>query len=676
MQAGAGYQNQVTAWLTVKMLAERPAAPTVRRSKLTYIATESGEAVDDVLAGTDQGSFVFVQAKRRISLSTRDGSDLEGVVSQAVRQIAAAVEPDKRPWSRALNPSSDRLLLVTSSDSPAAIRTHLRNALQRMDGLHPEQTVMDAAKNQGEEDALTDLLTLIDREWIKATGADPMLAEQRLFLKLFDVEVLDPDDGEIQEREAKTDLAANVLEDSSQEHVAWSSLVTLCGTSATRQTGFTIEGLRRSLRDDNLALKAVPSFAADIESLRRHTKTTLDHLAGLSRIQIRGQELKVDRLATTELLGIADQTSSLIVGQPGAGKSGATHSAGRRLLEQGRDVICFAVDRLDFTNLSQVRAELELRHSLTDVIKAWDGNGKGVILIDALDAARGAAAGEVILSLIQELKNGSRWNVVASVRKWDLRYNPDLRSTFRYTAAVNVSSDLTDPEFSDVTHVNIPVFSLDELDNICSGSPALRTLKESANSDTIELLRVPFNLRLAAELLDSGMEPAEFSPLRDQVGLLEAYWKRRVAVVPYGDAREQVLCRCLSDMVANRRLRTSRAKALESGGAQSLEQLLSLNVLSEWQAPTASSANRQLLSFTHNVLFDFGAAELYLPQEPDDFLAMMAAQPDLALLLRPSLQMRFQRLWMTDKTAFWDLTFQLCANEALPALLQSCSPAP
>ena len=82
-----------------------------------------------------------------------EGSDLEGVVNQAVRQIAAAVESDKRSWSRTLNPSSDRLLLVTSSDSPATIRTHLRNVLQRMDGLHPEQTVMDAAKNQGEKDA-------------------------------------------------------------------------------------------------------------------------------------------------------------------------------------------------------------------------------------------------------------------------------------------------------------------------------------------------------------------------------------------------------------------------------------------------------------------------------------------------------------------------------------------
>jgi hypothetical protein len=174
--------------------------------------------------------------------------------------------------------------------------------LQRIDGLHPEQSIMDAAKNRGERDALTDILTLVDREWSKVAGSAPTAEEQKLFLKLFDVEVLDPDDGEIHEREAKTELAANVLEDTSQEHLAWTSLVTLCGRSAVRQTGFTIEGLRRSLREDGLTLKAVPSFATDIEALRKHTKTTLDQLAGLSRIRIGNDEIKVDRVAVTELL--------------------------------------------------------------------------------------------------------------------------------------------------------------------------------------------------------------------------------------------------------------------------------------------------------------------------------------------------------------------------------------
>jgi hypothetical protein len=55
MQGGARYQNQVTAWLAAKMLAERPAAPILSRGKLTFIAAESGEAVDDALAGNDLG---------------------------------------------------------------------------------------------------------------------------------------------------------------------------------------------------------------------------------------------------------------------------------------------------------------------------------------------------------------------------------------------------------------------------------------------------------------------------------------------------------------------------------------------------------------------------------------------------------------------------------------------
>jgi hypothetical protein len=263
MQGGARYRNQVTAWLAVKMLAERPTTPIVPWDKLSYLAAESGEAVDDVLAGTDQGNCAFVQAKRRISLSTREASDLEGVVNQAVRQIAATVEPDRRPWSRALNPGSDRLLLVTSSDSPATIRTHLRSVLQRIEGLHPDQNVMDAAKNRPETDAVTDLLTPVNREWEKFTYSTPTVEEQRLFLNLFDVEVLDPDDGEIHASEAKTDLATIVLEDASQEHLAWTSLVTLCGTIATQQTGFTIEGLRRSLRDDStLAMHAPVDLSA------------------------------------------------------------------------------------------------------------------------------------------------------------------------------------------------------------------------------------------------------------------------------------------------------------------------------------------------------------------------------------------------------------------------------
>jgi hypothetical protein len=109
MQGGARYQNQVTAWLAAKMLAERPAAPIISRGKLTYLAAESGEAVDDVLDGTDQGNFAFVQAKRRLSFSTRDGSELGPSAASYIIRFASddqntsakCAAADRRPAPRA-----------------------------------------------------------------------------------------------------------------------------------------------------------------------------------------------------------------------------------------------------------------------------------------------------------------------------------------------------------------------------------------------------------------------------------------------------------------------------------------------------------------------------------------------------------------------------------------------
>jgi hypothetical protein len=48
MQGGARYQNQATAWLAAKMLAERPAAPILSRGKLTFIAGEATVVEDTV----------------------------------------------------------------------------------------------------------------------------------------------------------------------------------------------------------------------------------------------------------------------------------------------------------------------------------------------------------------------------------------------------------------------------------------------------------------------------------------------------------------------------------------------------------------------------------------------------------------------------------------------------
>lgn len=109
------------------MLGERPGDPIVPRANIIYVALESGESVDDILAETTLGWHVFVQAKRKLSLSSLEISDLASVVGQILRQINSPIEPEKRPWSRLLDDDGDRILLVPSTlksrKSDSMIRT-------------------------------------------------------------------------------------------------------------------------------------------------------------------------------------------------------------------------------------------------------------------------------------------------------------------------------------------------------------------------------------------------------------------------------------------------------------------------------------------------------------------------------------------------------------------------
>jgi hypothetical protein len=99
----------VRVWRTISEWARR-----VKIQVLSLVLVLKGQ-------GKGRPSLLVAKAKRKLSLSTRERSELDGVVNQAVRQIAAALEPDDHPWSRALililTPISDGLLMVTSSDS-------------------------------------------------------------------------------------------------------------------------------------------------------------------------------------------------------------------------------------------------------------------------------------------------------------------------------------------------------------------------------------------------------------------------------------------------------------------------------------------------------------------------------------------------------------------------------
>jgi len=225
-------------------------------------------------------------------------------------------------------------------------------------------------------------------------------------------------------------------------------------------------------------------------------------LVDYARINAGTTDVVIHRTVTQDARTAARDGRLLIVGDPGAGKSGALHELAANARVDRADVLLLAVDQLDATSLGALRNELGLDHELVTILDHWPGIEPAYLIIDALDAARTDGAVRALAALMdQVIKHNNRWHVIASVRKFDLRHNPKLQTLFRGTPP----TPHVDHEFSTTRHVNIPVLTDEELAQVNDQAPDLGAVITVAPAPLRALLRLPFNLRLPAELVSTGV---------------------------------------------------------------------------------------------------------------------------------------------------------------------------
>ena len=649
--AGTNYQNRVAAWSAVYILAEQDAVPPwdlAASVTLEALQAEARSAVDDLAVYTSSGGVVRSQIKHALSLETSAGSEFGAAVSQLVKECRAATPPQ--------DPTKDRLVIATTSLSSAPVKTHIPRFLTRVrSSSAPDQEWTGG--NSQENAAAATLKQHVTGAWRKETGADPSLDEIHAILRLIRIQILDVDEGAQSEREAKQMLRSSILVDPTQADTAWSTLITATASYATKRQRADRNALQRVLTDAGIPINASHSYRADIQCLKDQTAATLRGLIDFSRIHVGGQDVIIQRAVAPILQAAASDGHLLVLGLPGAGKSAAMHNLAHDIDAIGADVVLLAVDQIEAASSGALRGELNLTHELLAVLSNWPGTTPSYLIIDSLDAARSESAVKTLQTLIRNVSSTpGRWHVVASVRKFDLRYDRDLQRLFRGTP---VSRQFTDGEFGSVRHVNVPVLSDEELDQLKTRCPTLSTLVSDASAPFRGLLHLPFNLRLLADLLDAGITEEELRPVQTQVELLQRYWHKRVVRHDReGDARELVLRRVVSEMVKARSLRVARSVAIANEAASSvhLDDLLSTHVLAEW-TPQTGTALRDFLTFSHHLLFDYAVARLYLPPEPVPLIALLGQQADLLITIRPSIELHFQRLWHEDQATFWDLTF-------------------
>jgi hypothetical protein len=396
----------------------------------------------------------------------------------------------------------------------------------------------------------------------------------------------------------------------------------------------------------------------DTSLLREITEVNLSTLSGHAGLPDSHDGVRVRRAELDVLLAVAGDF--VITGEPGCGKSGLLAVIAEHLVANAETVVVLSVDTLG-SRVGAARSDMPLSRPLNVVLKEWDGEGRATLLLDGLDAARGEPL-TWLADVVRDLQ-GSRWRTIATMRSFDLRRSRTWGTVFS-GAPVSEDVDHRDGELLKVRHFRLGNLSEIELAWLTAARPAIGALVAGAGGPLLKLIRNPFNLRLACELLDEGVEQATLVNARDQLDLLQRYWQARVDHRPDSEARKRVLDRVSRAMLDRRTLRAGMGVVPDSL-LDACAALVHDGVLDELPTRMKASGGAQLV-YSHHILFDFAVAALVLTAaDRSNLIDVLDGDPNLVFVIRPSIDLHLADLWHADDTraTFADIACALARGD-------------
>ena len=653
--AGILFQQQVGAIISSLLLAERTLDQRLNlgQAQPAWIRFETEAPVDDILVGTSDGGIVAFQVKTKVSLSKDLDSQFGKTVSQFVRHWLACRDGDGTlNWNRPLDPQVDRLVLAVGPNAPTTVRVVLPTALRLKSQPGGGQL------NANQQRAFSQFETCVQEAWSKATNDAYSPDVARNLAALISVLTFDPGGSA---REAAIGTLRGVGQEPSDASGIFSGLETVCAEMMAGRGGVDRQTVRQKLLGRGIKLLPPQDFRTDITQLKDHSKKIAKTLERYEAIEaVDGEPIRIVRECQDAIRNAASEGSLLIVGEPGAGKSGVLNALARDLRDNGSDVLELAVDRYSVETLEGLKSELRLEHGLIETLEAWDGIEPAWLVIDGLDASRGGPSGRVFRSLIERvMSHDGRWNVIASIRTFDLRMGQLFQGLFKGTPP---NKELTEQEFPNVRHVQVPPWTPTEFAQLLDKAPSLAGVMANSSQDLQDVAAVPFNTRLLSDLVKDGLVTADLSHVASQAELLQLYWKHRIET--HGAPAQACILRVVRSMVKTRVLRAPFEIAAEKDAAV-LDVLESAGVL-------ISDGKRRGIQFRHHLLFDFAAARVLLDPE-----ALIAGRQKFSkadargLMLAPALSFVLQEIWMreTSRAEFWTAAAQVLSdNEGDPVI--------
>lgn len=673
---GVGYEAKVATCIAVKMLAGDGCDvwEGVSDASVAALTMQDAEAVDDVvveLRGEPVGK-VFISAKHRagaIALTAKSDVFMD-VVGSFVRQFSEVSD-----FAR----NRCRLVWAVPSTAGRRVTQDLRGVLNtfREDDSTSLQSFLKRRQTK-ERAAMSAMCGQTKRAWKQIINRLPTDAELCEFLRLAHVELFDFGSGGQSEQQALQTIRNSLATKPAESQRVWDWLNLHFRQNNERGLRRTAATLRQRLATEaRLKLKAAPSYAEDIAFLQQLTARNLDRLKDHTLLRFPNAEVYIERTAELSALVAAAKLGHILVtGEPGCGKSGLMHSLAETLAHDGISVVILLAEEIFGKDWNGVPNLPNLTHALDEVLANWPDGARGVLITDALDAVRDVDTQKLLRRLLQNVQRGnSGWKVVASMREFDLKHGRELREAF---PGVGVEGH-TSGEFAGVAHFHVSKLTDAHLDSLIVKVPDIGPFIASARSNhrATGIHSSPFFLRLAAELLRTGVSAPRLADWSSPAVLLRRFWEERLLSGAGASARQSALQSICGRMVEVRRMTLSiQEVSLGVPERDAIPELRSRGILQSPLLRHGSTVGGGELRFSHHLLHDYAVARSLIPDTAGPFLAFAINYPLLPILYRQSFLLALEELWdgQDGRSAFWETALKLESVSCLHGVSRNLAP--
>jgi hypothetical protein len=666
---GVRYESHVAAFVAVQMLAGNSERiwDWASGDEVRSIALQTRDYVDDLLIerrGTIR-SRAYVQAKgwnKAISVVPTNKAFTEPIAA-FVQQFLS------------LNNSERELCLlvwVVSSNMGSALTRDLAELLDTHRLNAPDGPLRDFVRNRSNrhQTIFDNLSKTVKSAWRKNGGRLPSEGEFRAFLRVLRVEINDFGQGNHDERDAMRIIRRNVSALISDDKRIWERLESIFHEADEKGLTVTPASLRRNLTMAGFMLKASPGYSQDIEVLQKITKRNLVRLRAHSVLRFSsgpGQDIHIRRPAEqANFLKAVNAGHCLLTGEPGCGKSGLIHWVVQTLLSENVPVVLLLAEEVFHTNSSEGNIP-GLQHPLDEIFAHWPDGGRGILITDALDAVRETETLKKLRSLLRDVLSGeSGWLVAASVREFDLKHGRELKDLFPGRGFPGYEH----ADFEATSHFHLKGLRDDEVSWLTEQRPQIKPFVESANQNPKSrgLQRSPFYLRLAAELLGSGVSPSRLADWNSPALLLRSFWERRLEEGPgidYDKAALQKICRQM--VLLKNPTVSAQALCLTAADQKAIRNLRSKGILQSPVTRFGTTVGADSIRFSHHLLHDYAITRTLIPLPSDQFCKFANRDRLLPVFYRQSFIFALEEIWDMDVTreAYWETAIRL---QSIPTL--------